>query len=452
MAQLPKQAFVLPLLAMAAKRGGPDAVNGILAGMQQAQARQDQQARQGMLDKRQADIDQRTATYQDAQMANMEAQRRAEAARTQAQLLADIPRGLGELDSPEQAQAYLGMVSSRMGVPAEQLQSLLPAPSVYDRKRAEKYVGKLKSLYGEKWLENGSKFLHTLTKDGPQVPLAQVLEMAGMTPDPNAPAQTPPDEPKETPAQRVMRLRAELRKPGLSQEQIVELQAKIADAKAAANIGDDTSTNPLKAQMDELRLQTMITNAELARQRLAEAQAKANRGGISLSAAQQQDLSDMKLLSDQATQTLQMGAEQKWAGVGGLGQGSLSAFMLKNFGRGSAEGGKLRAAIGNIRGYIAKLRGGTSFTPNEQRLLDTYTPGINSDPKDIIAKLQQLQDFLVKKAEALVTTTTANPNDIVGAMRSNLSAPVAPVPSHGGGLPTVGSGDWDNPYRKPKAR
>jgi hypothetical protein len=116
-----------------------------------------------------------------------------------------------------------------------------------------------------------------------------------------------------------------------------------------------------------------------------------------LSAGQQDDLSTMKTVEDMAGQVEQLGASIGWKGVGGMGGGSISQFGMKHFGTGDPKEEVLRNTIANIQGTIAKLRGGTSFTANEQRLLDSYTPTINDDAKMIQAKLTSLRQFISDK-------------------------------------------------------
>ncbi len=120
-------------------------------------------------------------------------------------------------------------------------------------------------------------------------------------------------------------------------------------------------------------------------------------GGVKLTGAQQEDLATMLTVSDLATETEALGAEIGWKGVGGMGTGSIAQFAAKNLGGGTTKEQELRNKIGNIKATIAKLRGGTSFTPNEQTLLDTYTPTIDDGDKQIQAKLKSLKEFIVTK-------------------------------------------------------
>lgn len=115
---------------------------------------------------------------------------------------------------------------------------------------------------------------------------------------------------------------------------------------------------------------------------------------IKLSAAQQSSIADWNTLGDLTSQTIALGEQIGFSGTGGGGQGTIAQFMAKNFGTGSQEEEQLRNLIGNIKGTLAKARGGTSFTPNEQKLLDSYTPGINDSATVLRAKLASLQSFI----------------------------------------------------------
>ena len=128
-----------------------------------------------------------------------------------------------------------------------------------------------------------------------------------------------------------------------------------------------------------------------------------------LSAGQQEDLATMATVSDLAAQTLTLGERIGWSAGGGFGVGGIKQFAAKNLGRGTFEEQSLRNNIGQILGTIAKLRGGTSFTPNEQRLLETYTPTINDNPLMLKSKLASLQDFIALKRKNMMAIAGAGP-------------------------------------------
>lgn len=122
-----------------------------------------------------------------------------------------------------------------------------------------------------------------------------------------------------------------------------------------------------------------------------------------LSSAQQDDISTMDTVSNLAAQLLQLGDDLP--GVGAFGQGSIGSALSK-IGVGSAEGQHVRNLVGNIQGTIAKLRGGTSFTPNEQALLERYTPTVNDADWQIKQKLIDLNQYINSKKQNLLNATT----------------------------------------------
>lgn len=114
-----------------------------------------------------------------------------------------------------------------------------------------------------------------------------------------------------------------------------------------------------------------------------------------------------------------LGQQLNWSGVGGAFKGSISQFLAKNFGTGSQQEQMLRSYIGNLQATIAKERGGTSFTPNEQALLETYTPTINDSPLVIQSKLEALKSYLSGQVQGFGGQQTpqsegVNPNDPLG--------------------------------------
>lgn len=127
------------------------------------------------------------------------------------------------------------------------------------------------------------------------------------------------------------------------------------------------------------------------------------RSGPKLSAGQQDDLAQMDTVAQQINQILDYNNDGKLEGVG-FGTGPMGGLLTKIFGSGSEEAKSVRALIGNIKGTIAKLRGGTSFTANEEKLLDSYVPTINESPASVINKLSLLNQFIVNKKRNLVST------------------------------------------------
>lgn len=112
-----------------------------------------------------------------------------------------------------------------------------------------------------------------------------------------------------------------------------------------------------------------------------------------LSTTQKDAITTMGTVESQISKILSYNSDGKLEGVGFV-SGPLGALATKVFGTGSKEAQDVRALIGNIKGTIAKLRGGTSFTPNEEKLLESYTPGINESATSVLNKLGLLQTFI----------------------------------------------------------
>jgi len=130
-------------------------------------------------------------------------------------------------------------------------------------------------------------------------------------------------------------------------------------------------------------------------------QATTSSSSTKLTAGQQEDVITTSGLIDMIDQVNAMYADANLEGVGGLWQGSLGSAWDKVFGSSSDEARNARQLIGNIKGTIAKLRGGTSFTTNEQALLETYVPTINENPEVVISKINNLRSFLQGKLDTM---------------------------------------------------
>jgi hypothetical protein len=122
-------------------------------------------------------------------------------------------------------------------------------------------------------------------------------------------------------------------------------------------------------------------------------------GSRAIPAAQKEDLITMGTLNDMSNQAEKLGNQIGWNGVGGMFAGSMSQFGARHLGTGTQSEQELRNLIGNITATLAKLRGGTSFTANEQALLEQYTPTINDGDKVIQAKLKSMRQFIQTKRD-----------------------------------------------------
>ncbi len=128
---------------------------------------------------------------------------------------------------------------------------------------------------------------------------------------------------------------------------------------------------------------------------------------VKLSSGQQDDIGQMNTVSSLIDKVLGFNADGKLEGIGAFGGGTVKSFAAQ-LGLGSEEGKNVRSLIGNIKGTVAKLRGGTSFTPNEEKLLDSYTPNINDSPNVAISKLNQLKQFIAQKNSDLLSAANVN--------------------------------------------
>ena len=88
-------------------------------------------------------------------------------------------------------------------------------------------------------------------------------------------------------------------------------------------------------------------------------------------------------------------------GAVGFLRGPVESAALRIFGKGNARDAQVRALIGNIKGTVAKLRGGTSFTVNEEKLLASYVPNINESTESVLAKAAGLKAYLESKKGAI---------------------------------------------------
>ena len=170
---------------------------------------------------------------------------------------------------------------------------------------------------------------------------------------------------------------------GLSSKETADIEAKaVDDARQAAKAVTDLAHQQEQERIARGQLAVSQGQLGVARGNLQQRIADANKPGaaegtpaVKLSAGQQSDLETMLTASDMAQQVLTLGNKIGWKGVGAFKTGSISEFGAK-LGYSTDEERSLRNNISNIQATIAKLRGGASFTPSEQAMLDRYTPTI----------------------------------------------------------------------------
>jgi hypothetical protein len=191
--------------------------------------------------------------------------------------------------------------------------------------------------------------------------------------------------------------------------------AQHEDGKYAAAIGLTGKPTQSGSVVDNL-VQQVVSNPQLLAQ-LPEAQQKAVTARMAqlnltiptntkpLTGEALNKKNSLDVLESLANQASTLGEQTGWSGVGGLYKGSISQFLAKNFGKGSQQEQQLRNLVGNIKATLAKERGGTSFTPNEQALLETYTPTIDDSPLVLKSKLASLMSYIRESKTALLGNT-----------------------------------------------
>jgi hypothetical protein len=155
-----------------------------------------------------------------------------------------------------------------------------------------------------------------------------------------------------------------------------------------------------RGQLDVSRGHLGVSQGQLrvAQQRLAQDIASGAAGGVKLTGAQQEDIATMLTVQELGDKATKLGNEIQWSGVGPI-QGRTGPLGARWLGTGTAKEEELRNLVGNIQGTIAKLRGGTAFSAQEQAMLDRYTPTV-TDPELVIkTKLKTLKDFIIAKRE-----------------------------------------------------
>lgn len=186
---------LIPIVAAAA-RGGPGALEGVMQGLQQAQLLKQQQATQDAATQRQTMLDQQTLQQQQHQRQYQTGQLDADRARNSSALMKQFTEALNEVEDPDAVRGVIELYEGQgrqFGIPPGRFQSAamqVVKPSALEKKAAEKKVNGLRTQFGVKWLEEGAKFTHQLP-GGKTVSFQELLGLAGMTPDPNAPQAAP---------------------------------------------------------------------------------------------------------------------------------------------------------------------------------------------------------------------------------------------------------------------
>jgi len=110
--------------------------------------------------------------------------------------------------------------------------------------------------------------------------------------------------------------------------------------------------------------------------------------------------------SDLVTQSLDLietNPDIKTGFVGGNAEG-----LKAKFGIGDQDTLDFNVLVSNLQATIAKARGGTSFTANEQALLERYSPKVGDSRQELLTKLRALAKINFK-TNPYTTTSTSDP-------------------------------------------
>ena len=183
---------LLPVVLAAAK-GGPGLLEGVLHGYQQADARRRQQATQDAATQRQERLDTENQQYRQATLANQQAQfqqqteRQREADRRA--LVNDVRSAVGSVTSAEAVRALLPLYAGRaqaLGIPIAQLEAFIlesATPTVLQQREATERLDALRKQYGS----DAHNFKFVVPGEANLVPFEELERRAGFQRDPEAP-------------------------------------------------------------------------------------------------------------------------------------------------------------------------------------------------------------------------------------------------------------------------
>lgn len=415
--QAPAWLQLLPsLFAIGAGVGGaPHVGTGALQGAEHARLQAEEMRRQQMMEaQRQQQIDMQRAAAE-AQLAAREAQQEE---RRQGAIKAAVDdlrlqQFKSKADYDQAVTFRENLLMQTYGIRPQTLRMLVPYNGPTFETDAADAVNTLVKQHGPEILQSGAMI--RIDRDGDGVPEhVPILEAAeiGKVPFLQGPDGKPMVPPKSVKPENLsefeLTLKDTLAAWQAEGKNVADPNVRLAAQDAARERmtksrkeGQVAATPPPDPAMRELTMETRRQRLEAIR--LDNERRRSEVG--QLTPGQKSDIATMNSLKSLTDEVLRLGRQHDWAGVGGMGVGSLKDWAARNFGMGSENEVLLRAKLSNLVADIAKLRGGTSFTPNEQQLLERYVPTINEEPLSIIGKLQGLSEFLEQKRQATMATT-----------------------------------------------
>jgi hypothetical protein len=124
-----------------------------------------------------------------------------------------------------------------------------------------------------------------------------------------------------------------------------------------------------------------------------------------ISAGQKDDVANMRTAEQMADDILTLaGPNKNLEGIGPW-DGTVGATFGKLTGQSSDRAMQERQAVGNLTGVIRKLQSGAAVTPSEQKQLETYVPSVSDSDALVVSKAQGLKTWITRKRDNLLTVS-----------------------------------------------
>jgi hypothetical protein len=120
-----------------------------------------------------------------------------------------------------------------------------------------------------------------------------------------------------------------------------------------------------------------------------------------LSPTQESRLNILRNVNDLANKALELGDKLKWSVFKPV-TGNASSWWANVSGNETEDEADIRRVVNELKGTIARERGGTSFTPNEQRLMESYITNLTDNPARAKVKLTGLRQDTENKIKLML--------------------------------------------------
>jgi hypothetical protein len=409
-----KQAMKLAIMLPLALKAGPGAVQGLLQGFNQHAETQYTRGRQQAADTRTQEQRDWQRNYQQGQLDN---QRQTQ----QRQFLNDFATRVGSLDDPAAIDALTRLYAAQagaMGIDASALQTYAQQygnPTKLQQRAAEKAIAKLKSQYGEKWMEMGAQFTHRIGGSDQPVPFEQLLSMAGLQRDPNAPAIQPKQDVPNTPEEQYYATYAQER--GTTWE---KLPAKDKQAARKAWMQADDRPQPQATVL----IQTVDQNGNPIQQFVQKTPGQ--QFAVAPTAGQQTAMAEQEtgiaLIGD-----IDRLYQPQYVGpaVARLTRAQMAIPGAPDV---KPEVAQFYASVAGLRNEIIRLMSGAAVSGAEETRMRSQIPDVTDKPSTFQAKLNQTR----RNRETLLQRTQTRSGQKVTPMSSHTAGGTATPPQRVG--------------------